>query len=123
MTDYIFQHSRAIPTAMLSDMHQGEAGKPVLQIRAYYYKDARRRGLKLSIFRAVETDFGFCHDMMNSYNGLVHLADLPRKPTPKVAALWADRIAAQLEAVAVVALASDKPDWQQIANLFANIDA
>ena len=120
MTNYIFDHSRPIAREMLSDMSQGEAGEPVLQIRAYYYKDARRRGLKLSISRVMETDFGFCYDLMNDYNGLVHLADMPRKPTPKVAAQWADRITAELDAVAKIALDGDKPDWQQIAAIFAN---
>lgn len=123
MTDYIFTHSLPIAREMLSDMHQDEAGEPVLQIRAYYYKDARRRGLKLSISRAIETKFGYCYDIMNDYNGLVHLADMPRKPTPKVAQAWADMIAAETDRIAQIALASGKPDWRQVAALFEGVTA
>lgn len=123
MTDYIFTHSRSIEADLLSDMHQGEAGRPVLQVKAYYYKDARRRGLQLSVFRAIETDFGFSYDLMNDHNGLIHLADMPRKPSPKVAAEWAERIRAQLTDIERISLAGPKPDWRAIAALFASVAA
>ena len=119
MTDYILKHSRPIARNLLSNMSDGEKGEAALQVSAYYYKDARRRGLKLSIHRCLETDFGHSYDIMNKYNGLVHLADMPRKPTPKVAAEWSERITAQLDKVAEIALASDAPDWKQVAALFA----
>lgn len=123
MTDYIFQHSRPIARELLSDMLRSDDGKPALQVKAYYYKDARRRGLKLSISRVLISDFGFSYDMMNRHNGLVHLADMPRKPSPKVAAEWAERIAATLDKVAEIALASDAPDWAAVAALFAEVPA
>jgi hypothetical protein len=121
MTDFIFEHNQPMPRALLSDMHQDEQGEPTFQIRAYYYKDARRRGLKLSINRTITTPYGFCYDLLNDYNGLVHLADMPRKPSPKVAQAWADMIAAETDRIAAIALASNKPDWKQIAALFANV--
>lgn len=123
MTDYIVKIARPITQELLSSMTEGEAGEAALQIQAYYYKDARRRGLKLSINRVLVTDFGFSYDLMNSYNGLVHLADMPRKPTPKVAGEWAKRITAQLDKIAEIALASDAPDWKQVAALFAEVSA
>lgn len=123
MSDTIFETSRPIARAMLSDMHESEAGNPVLQVRAYYYKDARRRGLKLSVSRVLATECGFSYDLMNRHNGLIHLADMPRKPTPKVAAQWAERIAANLDKVQAIALASAAPDWRQVAALFADCEA
>lgn len=123
MTDYILKHSRPIARELLSNMLREDAGQPALQVQAYYSKDARRRGLKLSIYRVLVTDFGHSYDMMNRHNGLVHLADLPRKPTAKVAAEWAERITAQLDAVAEIALSGDAPDWKQVAALFAEVPA
>lgn len=123
MTDYIFQHSRPIARDLLSDMLKGDDGKPALEVKAYYYKDSRRRGLKLSISRVLISDFGFSYDLMNRHNGLVHLADMPRKPSPKVAAEWAARIAANLDKVAEIALASETPDWSAVATLFAEVPA
>lgn len=119
MTDYIVNHTRPIARALLSDMLRNDKGEPALQVTAYYHKDARRRGLKLSISRVLVSDFGFSYDLLNRHNGSVHLVDMPRKPTPKVAAEWADRITAQLDKVAEIALASDAPDWKQVAALFA----
>ena len=118
MSENIFETSRPIARAMLSDMHESEAGNPVLQVRAYYYKDARRRGLKLSVCRVLATEWGFSYDLMNRHNGLIHLADMPRKPTPKVAAQWAERIAANLDKVQEIALSSAAPDWSEVAALF-----
>lgn len=123
MSDTIFEQNRPIALDLLSSMHANDAGQPVLQVHAYYHKDARRRGLKLSIFRVLKTEWGYSYDLMNKYNGLIHLADMPRKPTPKVAAQWAERIAAQMDAIEKIALASDAPDWLQIATLFAELPA
>lgn len=123
MTDYILEHARPISRDLLSDMLKADKGQPALQINAYYYKDSRRRGLKLSISRVLVSDFSFSYDMMNRHNGLVHLADMPRKPSPKVAAEWAERITAQLDKVAEIALASDAPDWAAVASLFAEVTA
>lgn len=123
MSDTIFEHVRPIARELLSDMMKGDKGEAALQVRAYYYKDSRRRGLKLSISRVLVTDFGFSYDMMNRHNGLVHLADMPRKPSPKVAAEWAERIAAEVDNVARIALASEAPDWLQIATIFAELPA
>ena len=119
MTDYILKHTRPITRNLLSDMLQNDKGEAVLQVHAYYYKDSRRRGLKLSISRVLETEWGFSSDLLNRHNGLVHLVDMPRKPTPKVAAEWAERITAQLDKVTEIALASNAPDWGQVAALFA----
>lgn len=123
MSDSLFEHVRPIARDLLGDMMKEDAGKPSLQIRAYYYKDARRRGLKLSISRVLITEYGFSYDMMNRHNGLVHLVDMPRKPSPKVAAEWVARITPQLDKVAEIALASETPDWKQIAALFAEVPA
>lgn len=123
MTDYIFQHTRPIARDLLSDMLKADDGKPALEVKAYYFKDSRRRGLKLSISRVLISDFGFSYDILNRHNGLVHLADMPRKPSPKVAAEWSARIAANLDKVAEIALASEAPDWLQVAALFAEVPA
>lgn len=123
MTDTIFAHNQPIARELLSDMLQGDKGEAALQVRAYYYRDARRRGLKLSISRVLVTEWGFSCDLLNRHNGLVHLVDMPRKPSPKVAAEWAERITAQLDNVARIALASDAPDWLQVATLFAELPA
>lgn len=123
MTDYILKHTRPIARDLLSGMLQADKGEAALQVRAYYYKDSRRRGLKLSISRVLETEFGYSSDLLNRHNGLVHLADMPRKPSPKVAAEWAERITAQLDKVAEIALASEAPDWSAVAALFAEVPA
>lgn len=123
MTDYIFQHTRPIARDLLSDMLKADDGKPALEVKAYYFKDSRRRGLKLSISRVLISDFGFSYDLLNRHNGLVHLADMPRKPSPKVASEWSARIAANLDKVAEIALASEAPDWLQVAALFAEVPA
>lgn len=123
MTDYILKHSRPIARELLSGMLASDKGNATLHVTAYYYKDARRRGLKLSISRVMESDFGFSSDLLNRHNGLVHLADMPRKPSPKVAAEWAERIKANLDKVAEIALASEAPDWNQVAALFAEVPA
>jgi hypothetical protein len=123
MTDYIFKHSRPIARELLSGMQQADEGNPALQIQAYYYKDARRRGLKLSISRVLQTEWGFSYDLLNRHNGLVHLADMARKPSPKVASEWAERIKGQLDKVAEIAIASEAPDWNQVAALFAEVPA
>ena len=60
---------------------------------------------------------------MNPYNGLLHLADMDRKPSPKVAAAWADRINARLDKIAEIALAGPRPDWQAVYALFADVPA
>lgn len=123
MTDYILDHARPIARDLLSDMLKADKGEAALQVRAYYYKVARRRGLKLSISRVLETEWGFSSDLLNRHNGLVHLVDMPRKPTPKVAAEWAERITANLDKVAEIALASEAPDWRQVTALFAEVPA
>lgn len=123
MTDYIFKHSRPIARELLSDMLKADDGKAALHVTAYYYKDSRRRGLKLSISRVLETGWGFSSDLLNRHNGLVHLVDMPRKPSPKVAAEWAARITANLDKVAEIAISSDAPDWRPVANLFAEVPA
>ena len=123
MSENIFETSRPIAREMLSDMHESEAGNPVLQVRAYYYQDARRRGLKLSVSRVLATEWGFSYDLTNRHNGLIHLADMARKPTPKVAAQWAERIVVNLDKVQEIALASAAPDWSQVAALFAELES
>ena len=123
MTDYIVNHTRPIARDLLSDMLKADKGQPALQVRAYYFKDSRRRGLKLSISRVLISDFGFSYDLLNRHNGLVHLADMPRKPSEKVAAEWAARITANLDKVAEIALASEAPDWTAVAALFAEVPA
>jgi hypothetical protein len=123
MAESIFEHVRPIPRELLSDMMQGDKGEAALQVRAYYYKDSRRWGLKLSISRVLVTEWGFSYDMMNRHNGLVHLADMDCKPSPKVAAEWAARIRAEIDNVTKIALASNAPDWLQIAALFAELPA
>lgn len=123
MTDYILQHARPIARELLSDMQRSEEGTPALQINAYYYKDSRRRGLKLSISRVLVSKWGFSYDLMNRHNGLIHLVDMPRKPSPKVAAEWAERITAQLDKIAEIALSADAPDWKQVSAIFAEVPA
>ena len=68
--------------------------------------------------RTVETAFGSSYDIMNRHNGLVHVADMARKPSPKVAAQWAALIADKADQIAAIALESDTPDWSQVKALF-----
>ena len=121
MADYILNHSRDIDRARLGDMMRDDKGAPKLEIKLAYHKDGRRRGLKLSIYRVLETDFGRSYDLMNDYNGFVHVADMPRKPSPKIAANWKATVEEKLDAIAEIALASDKPDWKAAASLFSHI--
>jgi hypothetical protein len=123
MTDYIITDSRTIERAFLSDMHQKDQGTPTLEIKLYYMKDARRRGLKLSVSRCLRGGGFRSYDLMNAHNGLIHIADMARKPSPKVAAQWEAIVRAQLDAIAAIALASDKPDWAAVGALFATVDA
>lgn len=123
MSENIFQHLRDIDRAHLSGMLQGDKGSAKLEIRLYYHKDARRRGLKLSVFRTLETDFGHSYDIMNAHNGLVHLADMPRKPSAKVAGQWSAAVSKRLDQIAAIALASDRPDWKAVAALFEGVAA
>ena len=57
MTDYIVKTSRNIDAARLSSMHAEDAakgkGQPMLEIKAYYYKDARVRGVYVSVSRCL----------------------------------------------------------------------
>lgn len=124
MTDYLVNHSQEIDRARLSDMHQNDRdGTAMLEIKAYYMKDARRRGLKLSVYRCLVGGGFRSYDLMNRHNGLIHLADMDRKPSAKVAAIWAARINARLAEIATTALASDTPDWSAVAALFADVTA
>lgn len=118
MTDYILKHRRDIDRARLSDMLANDTGAAKLEVNLYYSKDGRRRGLILSIYRTLETDFGSSYDIMNRHNGLVHLVPLPRKPAPKVAEAWRAIVESKLDAIATIALSSDSPDWSQIKDLF-----
>ena len=123
MTEYLIKHRREIDRAHLSDMHQGEAGTPSLGISLYYHKDARRRGLKLSVYRCIVGEHFSLHDVMNDHNGLIHLADMDRKPSPKVAAAWAATVNAKLDQIAEIALSSTAPDWRQVLALFEQVPA
>jgi len=118
MTDYIFNDRRDIDAAHLSNMLQGDEGAPKLEIKAYYAKDHRPRGLKVSVYRTLETSFGSSYDIMNRHNGLIHLADMPRKPSAKVAAQWASLIADKADEIAAIALESESPDWAKVKALF-----
>ena len=123
MADYILNHSRDIDRARLGDMMRNDEGSAKLEIKLAYHKDSRRRGIKVSIYRTLETDFGHSYDLMNDYNGFAHLADMPRKPSPKVAAQWMEAVFDKLDAIAEIALASDKPDWRAVEALFATVNA
>jgi len=117
MADYIFEDHRTIDRALLGDMLANDPGVPTLQIKLYYSKDERRRGLKLSVYRCLIGDRSQVYDIMNAHNGRVHLADFARKPSPKVAAQWAAHVAAQLDTIADFSLSSDKPDWATLPGL------
>jgi hypothetical protein len=128
MTDYILNHARPMDRAHLSHMHQGEEGQPTLEIKLYYSKDMRRRGLYLSVSRCLvsHTATGFtstAYDLLNRYNGLVHIADMARKPSPKIAAQWESTVRVKLDAIAEIALASDAPDWPAVRVLFQEVVA
>jgi hypothetical protein len=123
MADYIIDHARPIDRALLSDMLASDPGEPMLEVKMSYHKDARRRGLKLSIYRTLHTTFGHSYDLLNDHNGQVHIADMPRKPSPKIAANWKATVEEKLDAIAVIALADGKPDWKAIQNLFSHIVA
>lgn len=88
-------------------------GEPILRVHVYYMKDARRRGIKLSINRAVKNSMMFQFCPLSSYNGLLHLADLPRQ-NDKVGRTWADAVERNIDRIAEIALASERPDWQEI---------
>jgi len=119
MAQYILEDRRSIDRAHLSNMLENDNGVPTLEIKLHYAKDSRRRGLKISVYRTLETDFGCSYDIMNDHNGLVHLVDMSRKPSPKIAAQWKSAVESRLDAVAEIALASAKPDWRAVSALFA----
>lgn len=123
MTDYIIKETRDIPKDRLSSMHQGEEGTAGLEIKLYYYKDARPRGLKLSVSRCLIGGGFRSYDLMNAHNGRIHVADFARKPSPKVAAEWEATVRAKLDEIAEIALASDTPDWRAVRDLFSFISA
>ena len=118
MADTLFTHRRDMDRAALSDMLAKDDGAPKLEIKLSYWKDGRPRGLKVGIYRTLETSFGSSYDIMNKHNKTVHVAGLTRKPTAKVAAHWVKVVTGKLDAIAEIALASDNPDWNAIAALF-----
>jgi hypothetical protein len=121
MTDYILHNRREIDRLHLSDMHQKKHGTPTLEIKLYYHKDARRRGLKLSVSRCLVGGGFSSYDLMNRHNGLIHLADMDRKPSPKLAAQWEKTVTEKLDQIAEIALESAAPDWRKAADLFATV--
>ncbi len=123
MADYFLTHHLPIDRARLGEMLANDNGEARLEIKLGYHKDARRRGLKLWVHRILATDFGYSYDLMNDYNGLVHLADMDRKPSAKIGAQWAETVRGKLDDIAAIAMASDKPDWREVAGLFSHISA
>jgi hypothetical protein len=123
MADYILKHSRPLDAAHVPDELKDDKGTPMFEANLHYDKTARRRGLYLSIARYVDTTFGKTYMLMSGYNGLIFIAELARKPSPKVAALWEARVTAQLDAIAQISLASEKPNWSEIQRLFLTVDA
>jgi hypothetical protein len=124
MTDYIVSNFRDLtPSQVPAGMDARNGEKPVLEIKAYYSKDHRPRGLKVAVYRCTESDFGRCYDIMAAYNVVSHIAGFDRKPSPKVMAYWTGLIEARLDQIAEIALASEKPDAKAISELFATIPA
>lgn len=94
-------------------------GKPVLNLSLYYMKDARRRGLKLSISRRIVTDMGFNYFPMSPYNATLHIGDMQRK-NDKIGREAAALIERNAEKIHSIATASENPDWQAIMALLAD---
>lgn len=82
-------------------------------------KDARRRGIKLSINRAVKGPMMFQFCPLSSYNGLLHLADLNRQ-NDKIGKAWADAVERNIDRIAEIALASEHPDFTAIFPVLAD---
>lgn len=96
-----------------------DKGQPILRVHVYYMKDARRRGLKLSINRAVKGPVFFQFMPMEKYNGLLHLADLSRQ-NDKIGKAWADAVERHIDRIAEIALASEEPDFATIFPILAD---
>lgn len=95
------------------DFSQGEAA---LQIKMTYSKDKPRRGLMLSIYRIVVTEFGFQTNLPTNYNGLMHICQMERK-NDKIAKHWAEIVIERSDEISAIALASENPDWNAIKAL------
>lgn len=101
------------PEQTPDELKEGRSGTPVLRVELYYSKDARKRGLKLSVNRVVVSPNSTSGFPMSAYNGLLHLATLDRK-NDKIGKEWASRVEAAFPKLAEVALASESPDWQAV---------
>lgn len=121
-TDTYMQKDINIPMERLSAMSQEDGGRAVLRVHVYYHRDARKRGIKLSINRCVIRGAFTSYDVMNKYNGLLHLADLPRK-NKKAGEAWAATVAEKMDEIVKIAMASDEPDWQAVFDVLEGREA
>ena len=98
-----------------ADLRKDE-GTPSLQVQAYYMRDARRRGLKLSVNRVVKRGGATIGMPLSQYNGLIHVQDLSRQNNKAGQALAA-RLESNWDKIEEIALASETPDWQALIAL------
>lgn len=119
-TEYLNIDRDLEPAGIPADLQNSHReGKPVLNLSLYYMKDARRRGLKLSISRRIKTGMGFNYFPMSPYNATLHIGDMQRK-NDKIGREAAALIERNAEKIHSIATASENPDWQAIMALLAD---
>lgn len=92
-----------------------KGGTPMLQVNCYYMKDARVRGIKLSITRVAVERGSVTSAPFEKCNTSMNLLDIPRKNDKKGRAAAAV-VLEHLDRIKEVALESDRPDFQTLLN-------
>ncbi|WP_299933748.1 hypothetical protein [uncultured Pelagimonas sp.] len=105
-----------IPAELIDALESRNGGQAFLKVHLYYMKDARRRGLKLSICRVVKGGAWENTFPMSSYNGLIHVCDLKRQNN-KTGEVYAQIIRDNMDAITVMALTTMAPDFTKIMHL------
>jgi len=127
MADYMIKTRREIAADRLSDMHAADAaagkGRAVLEVKVYYYKDARIRGVYLSVSRCLADEGWASYDLMNKHNGLILIERMDRKPSVKAAAKIIARIESRMDEIAAFAMSSDAPAWGELRAALEHVNA
>ena len=120
MTNYLELSTVLTPAQTPAELAEENTrgGTPKLILKLYYRKEGQR-GLKLSITRSIVGD-GFTSTMVFSpYNKTLHLLDMPRK-NDKLGKVFAEIVEDHMNGISAIALASERPEWQEIFDLFAS---
>jgi hypothetical protein len=119
MTEYYLKHDNKTDITPAHIAHIGERrGVPALSVSVYYMKDARVRGIKLSITRmAVDNGARICMPMQKC-NATMNLLEMARK-NDRVGRTVASIVEENLPWIQEMALASDTPDFQGMLDRLA----